>query len=122
MGCCDLPWLAAALKALSKTKRGPTALDVTATEFRRIYKDAVQGVNCGDWGFMPYSLRRGGATDLWRKTGALSRVTLRGRWQHATTARVYVNDGLATFSGAEVAQRADEAVEQRLRKEDVYFD
>ena len=51
-----------------------------------------------DFGFRPYSLRRGGATELWRVTGDLGKVTMAGRWGHQQTARIYVNDGLAVLT------------------------
>ena len=48
--------------------------------------------------FVPYSLRRGGATELWRTTANLDAVVMAGRWRHATTARIYVSDGLAVLA------------------------
>ena len=44
---------------------------------------------------MPYSLRRGGATTLFRETANLELVMVQGRWQSQRTARIYVNDGMA---------------------------
>lgn len=95
----DLPWLAAALKAASLANApGHTLVGVTAARFRTLFAEAVAKLGCSGWGFMPYSIRRGGATELWRMSGNLSKVTLRGRWGHASTTRVYVNDGLARLA------------------------
>ena len=59
----------------------------------------------------PYSLRRGGATTLFRATGSLDVVSVRGRWGNVLTARRYIDDGVATmasiaFSPWQVAQFA----------------
>ena len=44
-------------------------------------------------GFVPYSLRRGGATDLYLRCNNLDPVMLRGR----TTARIYLDDARASL-------------------------
>ena len=95
----ELPWLAAAVKAASlNADPGDTLIGVSTSRFRTLFAQALDALNCAGWGFMPYSIRRGGATELWRVSGNLSKVTLRGRWGHASTTRVYVNDGLARLA------------------------
>ena len=107
----DLPWLAVALKALAVNRlASDSVIDMNMTTFRRLFREAMIAFNCSDWGFTPYSLRRGGATEMWRQTGALSRVTLRGRWAHASTARIYVNDGLATLAELRLPLQPQEAL------------
>jgi hypothetical protein len=76
---------------------------MSSSAFRKAFADAIRSLNWQDWGFMPYSLRRGGATELWRASGQLSQVTVRGRWSHPQTARIYVNDGLATLAQMHLA-------------------
>ena len=46
----------------------------------------------------PYSLRRGGATAHFMEFGSLDRTALRGRWQSTSTARVYINEAVATLA------------------------
>ena len=48
--------------------------------------------------FRPYSLRRGGATALFKSTGSMELALLRGRWQSTKVAKIYLSDGLSTFS------------------------
>ena len=48
--------------------------------------------------YKPYSLRRGGATDLWTRAGNLDRLVVRGRWGNAITARQYVNEAAAALA------------------------
>ena len=45
--------------------------------------------------FTPYSLRRGGATWHFLMTGSLDSTILKGRWQSAKTARIYIEDAAA---------------------------
>ena len=48
----------------------------------------------------PYSLRRGGATHLYQQTLNWSLVRERGRWNATSTARIYINEGMAEFNRA----------------------
>ena len=47
-------------------------------------------------GLRLHSLRRGGATAYFRRTGDFSRTLERGRWASSRVARLYIQDGLAT--------------------------
>ena len=76
----------------------PTLIGMPVQAFRKLFQQGIGFLGCTEWGFKPYSIRRGGATELWRLSGQLSKVTLRGRWAHASTTRVYVNEGLATLA------------------------
>ena len=46
----------------------------------------------------PYSIRRGGATAHFLQFGSLDKTAVRGRWQSARTARVYINEGIAALA------------------------
>ena len=94
----ELDWLALALRAWALSEPGASVVGETQHRFRQLFSEGLAAIRCEDWGFMPYSLRRGGATELWRQTGSLGRVTLRGRWAQPATARIYVNDGLAILA------------------------
>ena len=107
----DIPWLAVALQALrSKGTPIDTVVGLSMAKFRKLFREGCFALGCADWGFSPYSLRRGGATELWRQTGSLSRATLRGRWGQASTARIYVNDGLATLAGFRLPRQPHESL------------
>ena len=47
--------------------------------------------------FTPYSLRRGGATWHLHTCGSLSLTTVRGRWTHERTARIYIAGAAAEW-------------------------
>ena len=44
-------------------------------------------------GFMPYSLRRGGATHACSTSHNLGQMLLQGRWEESKTARIYITEG-----------------------------
>ena len=107
----ELPWLAAAMKAMQlRREASDTLVGMAEPLFRRLFGEALRELGFAEWGFQPYSLRRGGATELWRSCGILSKVTLRGRWGHATTTRIYVNDGLAVLAEMKLPPQPQQAL------------
>ena len=63
--------------------------------FRKDFKRLLERTGLAGLEYMPYSLRRGGASHLFRETGNLSLVQERGRWGQASTARIYVDEAVA---------------------------
>ena len=66
--------------------------------WRARFSEALNDLQLSEFEFRPYSLRRGGATWYFTKLGSLDRVMVMGRWQAARTARLYLNEGLATLA------------------------
>ena len=66
--------------------------------FRKVFGEVLCSLDLQDWGFKPYSLRRGGATYHFRIFNSLSKTVIYGRWQSPKSARLYINDGLATLA------------------------
>ena len=66
--------------------------------WRKMFSEALTSLELQEWGFRPYSLRRGGATFFFSKHGSLDRILLQGRWMAARTARTYLNEGLAVLT------------------------
>lgn len=50
------------------------------------------------YGFKPYSLGRGGATDLWFTTHNYSHVAHMGRWSSERTLKVCIQDSVALLT------------------------
>ena len=48
--------------------------------------------------YKPYSMRRGGATLLFKLSQSYDHVTQRGRWAHARTACIYINEAQAELA------------------------
>ena len=70
--------------------------------WRQLFNDCVSGLKISDWGFRPYSLRRGGATSYFVKVGSLDRVLILGRWTAVKTAKIYLNSGLAMLADLKI--------------------
>ena len=88
--------------------------------FRTSFRELVHGLSLHNLFIRPYSLRRGGATTLFRNANALDVVVLRGRWTNQRTARVYINTALqdiASNSVSDLAQRRMSAANSLLMQE-----
>ena len=66
--------------------------------WRKTFSQVIDAVGLSQFDFRPYSLRRGGATNHFQIHGRFDALLVLGRWQAASTARVYVNEGLAVLS------------------------
>eukprot|EP00435_Cladocopium_sp_Y103_P053819 s178_g17.t1 len=75
-----------------------TLLCGAAHKWRKQFADVVSAVGFQDFDYRPYSLRRGGATHLFQVQGRFDALLVLGRWQAASTARIYINSGLAVLA------------------------
>ena len=75
---------------------GDSFINLSLPKFRSLFADLCRALAITNYGFKPYSLRRGGATYDYRFAGNLDKTALRGRWADLRTARIYITDGLAT--------------------------
>ena len=64
-------------------------------DFYKRFKAGLKWLGLEEHGFLPYSIRRGGATAFFRVTRNMEVTLDRGRWSSSRVARIYVNDGLA---------------------------
>ena len=71
---------------------GANLLPVREGAFRRIFSHVAKCVGLLELGVKPYSMRRGGATHLWRSSLSYDIVSERGRWASLATCRRYVED------------------------------
>ena len=62
--------------------------------------------------FRPYSLRRGGATHLFQRTGSMEAALLQGRWGSSRVARIYISDALSFLPGLTFTQTAVQMLRQ----------
>ena len=74
-------------------------------EWRQRFQECLVALNLSEWGFRPYSLRRGGATAMFVKCGSLDRVLLAGRWTAVKTAKIYLNSGLAMLADLKINEK-----------------
>ena len=69
-----------------------------AHAWRKQFNDILKATNLDTVDYRPYSLRRGGATYFFQTSGSFDKLLVFGRWQAASTARIYVNEGLAVLA------------------------
>eukprot|EP00435_Cladocopium_sp_Y103_P044257 s197_g12.t1 len=68
-----------------------------APAFRLLFRNLVHHFELTGL-FAVYSLRRGGATYNFLQHGSMETTLLRGRWSSTSTARIYIQDTIATVS------------------------
>ena len=80
--------------------RAPTDFLVTesSAKYRKLWKQVVASLQLEQFNYLPYSLRRGGATSAYRQGATLDELLLKGRWKHVATARLYLDQGLQEFT------------------------
>ena len=86
----------------------------SAAKFRAQFKAALQEAGLASYLFKPYSLRRGGATDLWLTTHNYSLVSHTGRWASERTLRVYIQDSIALLTDLTFIPRPHQRTLQHL--------
>ena len=89
----------AALRRLCH-KRHPNdhLLTPSAAKFRELWKEVVRSFHLHEHNFVPYSLRRGGATSAYREGMSFDQLLVHGRWRHIATARLYLDQGLQEYA------------------------
>eukprot|EP00438_Fugacium_kawagutii_P030494 Skav202357 [mRNA] locus=scaffold53:218927:223660:- [translate_table: standard] len=75
-----------------------TPLAPSPGRWRKLFNDGLEALKLTQFGFRPYSLRRGGATWWFARHHSLDKILLQGRWSAPKTARIYINEGLAVLA------------------------
>ena len=75
-----------------------THLTQSPAKWRSLFNQCLERLKIQDFGFRPYSLRRGGATFWFQKHQNPDRILVQGRWHTHKSARIYLNEGLAVLS------------------------
>ena len=74
-------------------------------QLRSVWAHVARCLELDTMACRPYSLRRGGATHLYRRTGNLHVVAQVGRWSSLTTTRRYISDATAALAGIRLSER-----------------
>lgn len=70
----------------------------SSSKFRSEFHRALVAAGLLQYGYKPYSLRRGGATALWLDTHNYSHVAHQGRWSTERTLKVYIQDSISLLT------------------------
>ena len=91
---CTDPWLAPILaKLVRSTPLGTNLLRIEGFKFKRIWKKGRAALGLPPK-YTPYSIRRGGATALFKHSGSYDKVSEKGRWNSSKAMRGYVDAAL----------------------------
>ena len=71
---------------------GDFLVGISPSVFRTRWNQMKQHLNIARYRYLPYSLRRGGATWFFHHTGSFSLTMVRGRWQHLKTCKLYLSE------------------------------
>ena len=80
-------------------------------------REMLASLSLSEFGFTPYSLRRGGAAFDFRRSNSFDRAQHRGRWASVKCAKIYLTDALA----AQVAFAIPDRACVRLRAYELLF-
>ena len=83
---------------------GQVVLSLTETQFRAAFSASVKSLGYNPEVARPYSLRRGGATALFRKGQTFTQIAEHGRWASESSCREYINDAAAELSLMHLSQ------------------
>ena len=83
-----------------KSVHSPDAflVSISPTSFRQWFARALVATDLHRVPYKPYSLRRGGATQVFLETQSYAAVCQRGRWSSERTTRVYIQDSVALLT------------------------
>lgn len=95
---------------------GEPLLRRSAGQTRRILQLVVEMFGLEMFRILWYSLRRGGASWEFKRSGSMDRVLVLGRWEHARTARIYVNDALAASVHVKIPDKSVKLLTQSGRE------
>ena len=80
------------------TSRDALLVSVSPSSFRHWFSKALQETGLNELPYKPYSLRRGGATQVFLDSQSYAAVCQRGRWAAEKSARIYIQDSIALLT------------------------
>ena len=108
----DAPLIRLLARFVQIKQPGDSIIERVPQAFRRCFRQLVDGLSLNNLLLKPYSMRRGGATSLFRGTNSLDVVVLKGRWATQRTARIYVNTSLLDIAAHSITSEAEDKMSQ----------
>lgn len=69
---------------------------------RKYFAECISFFGLRAFDFRLYSVRRGGATHFFKNSGNMEQTLVRGRWESARTARIYLTEGMASLADCQI--------------------
>jgi integrase len=95
---------------------GALLLESSPYSFRKFLADGFKKLGVEHHGYMPYSLRRGGATHDFLVHRDIARCLFRGRWADVRTGRIYIMDGAARMAELQTSPAAAKLIRLGVSK------
>lgn len=89
--------LAMLVSVTLRSLRNQPFWDQSLHSFRAMFATFCDFFNLEEFGFTPYSVRRGGASFAFSEGQSFDELLVKGRWQSNKTARLYLDTGRATL-------------------------
>ena len=110
------PWKACGLFCLPSMGLNIDALPRwtgNGAAFRKRFAALCQVFDLERHAFRPYSLSRGGATELFQRTQSMEAALIRGRWESPRVACIYISDRLSFLPGLVLSNRTQSLLQSR---------
>ena len=91
--------------ACSTLQPGDFVYSASAHIYRNKFREYCKSLGLSALKYKPYSLRRGGATHLYKRSANFGVVLERGRWKNLSTVRIYVQQALAAVEETSLSPR-----------------
>ena len=93
------------------TGRSSLLFELTASQYRRLFHQAVSALGLDDIGYKPHSLRHGGATFHYMSGVPLLSIINRGRWASEKSLKTYINAGTVFLMDGRLSDTLFEAAQ-----------
>ena len=95
---------------------GDTFCGVVPQVARNLLKAALDILGLTSFGYRWYSLRRGGATYFFQRSGSMDLTLKRGRWDSPRTANLYITEGILSLHDTKLDLSSRSPMAYFLRK------
>ncbi len=103
-------------RRLTDASEGSLLLESSSYSFRQFLQRAFRKLGVDGHGYMPYSLRRGGATHDFLVHRDIARCLFRGRWSDVRTGRIYIMDGAARLAELQTSPESKLLIKASIRE------
>lgn len=86
----------------------------SSQQFRVQFSRIISFFRLSEHGYRPYSLRRGGATQLYRAQVPMDLILIKGRWRNSSSARQYISDGMTEIAAAKFSKKTRTLIRMSL--------
>lgn len=102
------------LKHLSSQSHSEFLWPGSTSVFRKQLREILSFLDLPQDSFSAYSIRRGGATHAFSEGVPMDQLVIKGRWQNAKTARIYLDSGRAALVQLQFSARTSHRIQTSI--------